>query len=245
MANPRRTSISLLSSSNPQSLETPFHIQSHGRTLSLSLRFLFSFLKNFLKKPHAFPFLLSVFLLLTWISLRIQHSSSQFSSPDSSRFEQNPDSWSKDGDLKANLVRFKSGFPSPISRDKRGWLLDPISLALDSGIPGGAVSCASVHIGEIQPGAMRGNHRHHTCNETFVLWGATTKFRLENSKVGDKGYAEVIISADEVAVAASPRGTAHALINMDPVRTTLFLGCQDGIINYNSSTSDFKVWKDL
>lgn len=69
--------------------------------------------------------------------------------------------------------------------------------------------------------------------------------QLENNNVGDKGYAEVIIGADEVAIAASPRGTAHALINIDPVRTTLFLGCQDGSINYNSSTSDFKVWKDL
>lgn len=69
--------------------------------------------------------------------------------------------------------------------------------------------------------------------------------QLENNKVGDKGYSEVIIGADEVAIAASPRGTAHALINMDPVRPTLFLGCQDGSLNYNSSTSDFKVWKDL
>lgn len=243
MANPRRTSVSLSSSTNPQSLENPFHTQSQSPGLSRSLALSFSYLKNFLKKPHAFPFLLSVFLLLTWISLRIQHSSS--SGFDSSRFRQTPDSWSKDDDLKANLIRFKSGFPSRIAKDNRGWMLDPISLALDSAIPGGAVTCASVHIGEIQPGAMRGNHRHHTCNETFVLWGARTKFRLENSEVGDKGYAEVIIGADEVAVAASPRGTAHALINIDPLRTTLFLGCQDGIINYNSSTSDFKVWEDL
>lgn len=69
--------------------------------------------------------------------------------------------------------------------------------------------------------------------------------QLENSEVGDKGYAEVIIGADEVAVVASPKGTAHALVNIDPIRTTFLLGCQDDIINYNSSTSDFKVWKDL
>lgn len=43
---------------------------------------------------------------------------------------------------------------------------------------GGAVSCASVHLGEIRPGGFRGNHRHHTCNETFVIWGAKTKFRV-------------------------------------------------------------------
>lgn len=60
-----------------------------------------------------------------------------------------------------------------------------------------------------------------------------------------KGYAEVVIGGDEVAVVASPSGTAHALINVDPVRTTFFLGCQDSILNNTSSRSDFKVWKDL
>ena len=79
----------------------------------------------------------------------------------------------------------------------------------------------------------------------LLIWIVCHLMQLENSEVGDKGYAEVIIGADEVAVAASPRGTAHALINMDPARSTWFLGCQDGIINYNTSTSDFKVWKDL
>lgn len=61
----------------------------------------------------------------------------------------------------------------------------------------------------------------------------------------DKGYAEVMIDADEVAVVVSPSGTAHALVNVDPVRTTFFLGCQDDRIDYNSSTSDFNVWNDL
>lgn len=59
------------------------------------------------------------------------------------------------------------------------------------------------------------------------------------------GYAEVTIGADEVAVAGSPSGTAHALINIDPVRSSYFIGCQDSIINYNSSSTDFNVWKNL
>lgn len=147
--------------------------------------------------------------------------------------------------MKANLVRLSSAFPSQIAKDKRGWLLDPVSLALASGISGGAVSCASVHVGEIRPGKVRGNHRHHNCNETFVIWGAATKFRLENKKVADKGYAEVIVGADEVAVAASPCSTAHALVNIDPIRSTFFLGCQDSIINYNGTSNDYNVWKDL
>ena len=68
--------------------------------------------------------------------------------------------------------------------------------------------------------------------------------QLENNLV-DKGYAEVIVGADEVAVAASPSGKAHALVNLDALRSTFFLGCQDNIINYNDSTSDFNVWKDI
>lgn len=71
--------------------------------------------------------------------------------------------------------------------------------------------------------------------------------QLENHKV-EKGFAEVIIGEDEVAVAVSPSGTAHALVNVDSVRSTFFIGCigcQDSDMPNNSSTSDYKVWKDL
>lgn len=224
MANPRRNSHSL--SHNP---ENPFQTQNSSSLSSII---------HFFKKPHAFPFLLSALLLLTWVSLRLQYSSP------SGGFSKSHEKFSQDDDLKANLVRFKAGFPSPIAKDKRGWLLNPVSLAINSGIKGGAVSCDAAHIGEIRPGGLRGNHRHHTVNETFLIWGAKTKFRVENSLV-DKGYGEVIINEDEVAVAASTRGTAHALVNIDPLRTTFFIGCQDITINPNNSNSNFNVWTDL
>ncbi|KAL6534710.1 hypothetical protein OROGR_013385 [Orobanche gracilis] len=67
---------------------------------------------------------------------------------------------------------------------------------------------------------------------------------LEN-KSSTSGYSETTIGADEVAVAASSSGTAHALMNIDAVRTTFFLGCQDSVIDYNASTTDFNVWNDL
>ncbi|GFY98111.1 leucine-rich repeat (LRR) family protein [Actinidia rufa] len=219
-----------------------------------------------LKNSHGLPFMLSVLVLLTWVSLRLQHSSSaQFSSPP----HLNPDNkWTintpthpNHDDDKINLLRFYSSYPSPITKDKRGWLLNPFSLPLHAPISGGAVNCSSLHLGEIQPGGVRGNHRHYTCNETFLIWGAKTIFRvcgftslndemlhfhlqLENNGV-DRGHAVVTIGADEVAVAASPRGTAHALVNVDSVRSTFFMGCQDSIIDYSNSTSDFNVWKDL
>ncbi|XP_065853190.1 uncharacterized protein [Euphorbia lathyris] len=219
MANPRR------------SLENPFQFQNNS---------ILSSLKHLLKKPHAFPFLLSIFLFLAWLCFRLQPSSPHFTP---AHLHSNHDlKWSKHDDLKANLIRFKH---DSISKDNRGWLLNPLTLALDSGIKGGAVSCASFHVGQIRPGALRGNHRHYTCNETFVIWGARTLFRLENSQIVDKGYAEVIIGADEIAVVASPSGTAHVLVNLDPIHATSFIGCQDSLINYNSSSTDFNIWKDI
>ncbi|MCD7472741.1 hypothetical protein HAX54_014073 [Datura stramonium] len=108
-------------------------------------------------------------------------------------------------DQKANLVRFPAS-SSAITKDKRGWLLNPISLALDSGISASITD--TTH-------AMR-----------HLLLGAKTVFRVENDAV-KKGYAEVIVGAMEVAVAVSPFGTAHALVNVDPVQSTYFMGCQD------------------
>ncbi|XLU35865.1 hypothetical protein S245_071931, partial [Arachis hypogaea] len=97
----------------------------------------------------------------------------------------------------------------------------------------GAITCASIHAGEIRPGKLRGNHRHHDCNETLVIWGAMTRYRLENNKVPHKRYGEVTIGSDDIIVAASPSGTAHAIKNIDHIRSTFFLGCQDNVISYN------------
>ncbi|KAG8367755.1 hypothetical protein BUALT_Bualt16G0105800 [Buddleja alternifolia] len=237
MANPRRTSYI-----NPNQLpiSEPFP-QFQSQTPHTAATILNS-LKIFLKKPHAFPFLLSIFLLLTWISLRFQRrDSNPYLRQSSYSMDDKNGGFLKDSN--ANVVKFSS-FSSLVMKDKRGWLIDPVSLAMDAGVPGGAASCASLHVGEIRPRGMRGNHRHHTCNETFVIWGAKTVFRLENKAV-EKGYSEVTIGADEVAVAVSPSGTAHALLNIDAIRSTYLIGCQDSVLNYNASTSDFNVWKDV
>lgn len=69
--------------------------------------------------------------------------------------------------------------------------------------------------------------------------------QLENNQMDGRGYAEVTIGEDEVVVAASPSGTAHALVNVDALRNTYFMGCQDGMVKTNSSNTDFNVWKNL
>ncbi|KAJ1416755.1 hypothetical protein SESBI_17144, partial [Sesbania bispinosa] len=115
--------------------------------------------------------MMGIFVLVTWIFLRMHLSSPSLISSNS-----NP---TIHMDIEANLVRFRTGngIPSRIVKDNRGWLLDPLSLASASALSGGAVTCASIHVGEIRPGRLRGNHRHHDCNETLVIWGAATKFR--------------------------------------------------------------------
>ncbi|CAH9068925.1 unnamed protein product [Cuscuta epithymum] len=232
MANPRRT---------------PFSVSGNNHQLPISSTqapaALVNSFSSFLKKPHAFPFLLSFFLLLTWVSLRFQRSSDHLPPRELGPGSKGHRHGSSSEDRFANILRFSASSPL-IAKDKRGWLLDPISVALDSAIPGGATSCASIHVGEIKPGGLRGNHRHHTCNETFVIWGAQTLFRLENTAV-EVGYAQVIVGWDEVAVAVSRSGTAHALVNVDPSRTTFFIGCQDSIVNYTDSRTDFNIWNNL
>eukprot|EP00252_Welwitschia_mirabilis_P020334 TRINITY_DN4961_c0_g1_i2.p1 TRINITY_DN4961_c0_g1~~TRINITY_DN4961_c0_g1_i2.p1 ORF type:complete len:229 (+),score=20.16 TRINITY_DN4961_c0_g1_i2:124-810(+) len=127
--------------------------------------------------------------------------------------------------------------------DKRGWLVNPITAASNAGLRGGAISCLSVHVGEIKPHGVRGNHRHRNCNETFVIWGAKTIFRFEEDDE-KKDYGEVLVEADEVALAVSPSQRAHALINIDEKHSTYLLGCQDAVISPGQDT-DFHVWNDL
>lgn len=111
MVNLRRT----------QTSDNPFQTQSNSVSSIL----------NLLKKPQAFPLLLLIFLLLTWVSLKFQNRS--YFSPQL----QNPQRWSKEEDLKANLVRF---LPSQLAKDKRGWLLNPVAAATDAGINGISLS---------------------------------------------------------------------------------------------------------
>ncbi|VFQ63696.1 unnamed protein product [Cuscuta campestris] len=175
MANPRRTFFPVSGNHHQLPISSAAAAQPPASPVNSLL--------SFLKKPHAFPFLLSFFLLLTWVSLRFQHPSHHFppggvGSGSKARLHGS----SSDDDRFANLVRFSSSSPI-VAKDKRGWLLDPVSVAMDSSMSGGAMSCASIHVGEIKPGGVRGNHRHHTCNETFVIWGAQTLFRVIMQRV--------------------------------------------------------------
>lgn len=102
----------------------PLHINIPPPTSAMFQRIRPSLVTSFLQKPLSLPFVLSIFLFLAWISLRSYRTSHplHLSSPND--------------DAKANLRRFSSHFPSPITKDNRGWILDPIALAASSGLSG-------------------------------------------------------------------------------------------------------------
>ncbi|CAN6930374.1 unnamed protein product [Brassica oleracea] len=64
----------------------------------------------------------------------------------------------------------------------------------------------------------------------LTLLSSHPSLDLENHKVR-KGYCRgVDTGEDETAVAVNSNGMAHALVNVDPVRSTFFIGCQDSSI---------------
>lgn len=133
MANPRRPSYS----SYPLPISDPIPntiLQFQTQTPQTASTF-FNSLKIFLKKPHAFPFLLSIFCLLAWVSLRLQqrHNNQPFHQSSYTVVNDKNGGYSKDSS--GTVVKFSS-VSSPVAKDKRGWLLDPIAAALDFGVSG-------------------------------------------------------------------------------------------------------------
>lgn len=117
-----------ISSTNTMSpSRRPLHINippSSSSSSAMFQRIRPSLVTSFLQKPLSLPFVLSIFLFLAWISLRSYRTSH-------SLHLSNPND-----DVKANLRRFSSHFPSPITKDNRGWILDPIAVAASSSLSG-------------------------------------------------------------------------------------------------------------
>ncbi|KAL4203425.1 hypothetical protein AMTRI_Chr01g127830 [Amborella trichopoda] len=250
MANARRiTPIPLSSSSETHNTNTTFSslLSSPPNPTSSSS---FSLIR---RKTHLFPLVLLFLFFIFWVLIRTPPI--WFSLSNQPQEQHRPilvELSKRKSGVSDNFIAYSSATHSNFFfNDRRGWLLNPVTAARESGLSGGALDCRSVHVGEIRPGGVRGNHRHHNCSETFIIWGAKTLFRpiygnlqVEKNHVIGKDYEEFIVAADEVAVATSPRGTAHALVNMDHKLITYFLGCQDSLLT-NGSSTDFQVWKDL
>eukprot|EP00271_Cylindrocystis_brebissonii_P016246 TRINITY_DN39581_c0_g1_i1.p1 TRINITY_DN39581_c0_g1~~TRINITY_DN39581_c0_g1_i1.p1 ORF type:complete len:208 (+),score=28.58 TRINITY_DN39581_c0_g1_i1:305-928(+) len=144
----------------------------------------------------------------------------------------------------ANMVKLDT-LKGPLpGGDKRGWIMSPMLLAEKLTLAGGALSCRDVHAGTVLPGAQRGNHRHHTKNETFLVWGAKAFWRIENAKLRE-GYSHVIVKAHEMAVFTGPRERAHGLGNLDTKRTLNLIVCADADWDPEKPDTDYHVWTDL
>ncbi|KAG0471730.1 hypothetical protein HPP92_016276 [Vanilla planifolia] len=128
MGNPRRSSIPIQTDGNV----LPFDHHPPPQLTTTSLSF-----ASLLRKPSALLLPFSLLLLFTWLFLRLPRplisSSSHFSSSGSRERSQ------IGMDADANLARFSVN--SLISRDRRGWLLDPIRISYDAGIRGFVPNC--------------------------------------------------------------------------------------------------------
>lgn len=149
-------------------------------------------------------------------------------------------------DISVRLVRMKFSASKEVDarQDERGWMVDPVLAARKAGLEGGSLNCLEAHLGQIKAGKMRGNHRHHHCNETFILWGARQRFRNENPN-DPKGYSETILEADDVAVATGPAGFAHSITNIDSSKISYLMACQDALYDLANPRTDYNVWSDL
>jgi len=87
-------------------------------------------------------------------------------------------------------------------RDARGW----VSNLLDF-LPLPAEQIKNIHVVELKPGAVRGNHRHRRQREWFLICGGPCRLAVEI----DGQRTEQTIAGDRPVLVSVAPGTAHAL----------------------------------
>lgn len=97
--------------------------------------------------------------------------------------------------------------------DERGWGLNPWR---SSGLlPSGELSC---HVVSLEPGAVRGNHRHPDAEEWMILFGAPCTVAVSRD---DAEPETVRIDGDRPVMLHVARDEAHALRGEGPGPTFL------------------------
>ncbi|NLH49732.1 MAG: hypothetical protein GX444_14195 [Myxococcales bacterium] len=104
-------------------------------------------------------------------------------------------------DPPATLLSFAIA-PVETSRDARGW----VSNLLDH-LPLPAAGLRNIHIVQLRPGLIRGNHRHHRQNEWIVLCGGPCRVVV----VWEGRRREETIVGDVPVMLTLPAGTPHAI----------------------------------
>ncbi|MDP8221925.1 MAG: cupin domain-containing protein [Candidatus Lernaella stagnicola] len=98
------------------------------------------------------------------------------------------------------------------SRDQRGW----VSNLLDF-LPLPAEALRNVHLVEMQPGSVRGNHVHKKQREWIILCGGPLRVVVT---VGDDRF-ETVLAGDAPMMLHIEPGAAHAVRNEGAARAFL------------------------
>ena len=94
-----------------------------------------------------------------------------------------------------------------VSRDARGWNTHPLDeTALREG------RFANIHIVSMEPGTIRGNHRHIKQTEQVLIFGGPCLFVAEDAETGER-FERVFQPGELFRIALAP-GVAHAFKNV-------------------------------
>jgi dTDP-4-dehydrorhamnose 3,5-epimerase-like enzyme len=106
-----------------------------------------------------------------------------------------------------------------VSRDARGWSAHPLDEAALS-----AGAFANVHLVSMEPGAIRGNHKHIEQTEHVMIVGGPVLFTAEDAETGER-FERVFQPEEHFRVTAAP-GVAHAFKNIGD--SVAYLLCASG-----------------
>ncbi len=102
------------------------------------------------------------------------------------------------------------------NRDARGWNTRPLDEKLLSG--GGL---ANIHVVSIEPGAIRGNHRHFAQTERALIIGGPCLFVAQDTATGER-FERIFQPGELFRIEAAP-GVAHGFKNVG--RDVVYLLC--------------------
>ncbi len=91
-----------------------------------------------------------------------------------------------------------------VRSDERGWVIDPLVECPEG------LELGSVHLGSLEPGAVRGNHVHPDGTEYILIWGGRAEVAWEEA---DR-VVRAEVEGEELTVFEIPAGVAHAVTNI-------------------------------
>ena len=111
-------------------------------------------------------------------------------------------------------------------QDDRGWCIKPIS---DDDIEKGIIS--DIHMVNMKPGAIRGNHYHVSKTENILIIGSTCRVLVEDNNTKEK--EERILENNEEMLFVIPPDVTHAIENIGNEVSYLFCfsNVKDGLKN--------------